>query len=110
MGHSRTCPRNHRSGGHPTTRSDECAHCGDDFIRRAEIGTMPGCLQYDHLAIRNTSIDVLTNFLARDDILAALKNERGNIDACQVASIVSREGNPCKGLGDVRVGSAETVG
>ena len=70
---------------------------------------MPGCLQYDHLAIRNTAIDVLTNFLARDDILAALKYERGNIDACQVASIVSREGNPRKGLGDFRVGSAELL-
>src|SRR4051794_25013997 len=53
---ARTCLRN-RPVGHPRQGSDERSHGRDDFIRRAEIGTMPGSLKKHDFAVGDRAMD-----------------------------------------------------
>jgi hypothetical protein len=45
-----------------------------------------------------------------DDVFAALKDERRDVNPGEVAAVVGGKGDPRKRLRDVRIGSAKAVG
>src|SRR5687768_16110065 len=65
--------------GSPTV-SDKPLHGCDHFIGSTEIGTMPGSLKDDDLALGYGAMDKLANGFGRDDVVGALQDECWNIN------------------------------
>src|SRR6201999_1470871 len=105
-GRSRSCPE---SRGRRRSL-DERPYRPDHLLRCGEIGTVAGRLQDNHPAVWEMAVDEFADLLRSDDVLAALEDEDRNVDAGQVVAVVGREGHAGKGLRDLRISAAETVG
>src|SRR5665213_2262681 len=82
----------------------------NDLCWRAQIGAVPRGFEEHDLAAWDAASHELSYLLRGDDVLTALKDQRGSLDLRQVGPVVRCEGHAREGLGDLRIGPAEAVG
>ena len=71
---------------------------------------MPDGRELGERAARDALVHVAADDVGRDDVLAALQDQRRDGDAGEVGPVVGEEGDAGELAGDVGVGAAEAVG
>ena len=90
--------------------SDEVADRGDNLLRRAQVRAVAGRVEVYDLAAGYLVVDVFADLGGRDDVVAALHDQRRHCHPPKVGPIVRAERHARKLPRDLWVGSTEAVG